>query len=306
MRALFTLLLVAALLYAVPVVSSQETAPEQRVVLVDGTVLVGHVEDRDADPVVICQADGTEFRISQARIREMGALVGGRFSRADPSASRLFFAPTARTLGRGNGRLGSYFIFPVAAFAPADGVDLQATGTIPITIGQTCPDDGSACDDGPFGLVGFSLKGQVYRGERVAVALGASAITAYGVGDANGYGGTLFAAATYGTAAAAVTAGLTGFYGSGSASRSVSLGADLAPAAMLTLGLERQTSPSSKLISETHVLVQTGYGTGGSSINGFRFFGDRLSADVALVAVFGDGGGVAVMPIPYLAFSYAF
>jgi hypothetical protein len=300
MRSAFTLLVVAALLYAVPSATGQGADP-QRIVLVDGTVLVGNVVDADADPVVIVQDDGTEFRIPQLRIREMGALAAGRFARTDPSGSRLFFAPTARTMGRGNGRLGSYYILPTAAYAPAENVDLQAFATIPIE-GESCSggfDDDFSCDSETVGFVGFSAKNRLYSSDRLSVALGASALLPYGGGSGGNVGGTVFATATLGSETSALTLGVTGFYGGGA-----DVDFEVAEGALFTVGLERQVSNSLKLISENHVAVGGG-GAAGGSITGVRFFGDRLSADLALMIGVGEGD-VGVAPLPYIGFSYSF
>ena len=306
MRTALSIFLLVTLSALSPTAIGQDAAPAQRVVLVDGTVLVGRIVDADADPIVIVQEDGSEFRIPQARVANVGALAGGRFVRTDPSASRLFFAPTARTMGRGNGRLGSYYILPTAAYAPSDRIDLQTFATIPIQ-GESCDFETDVngngfdtCDSETVGFVGFSAKGQLYRTPGAAVALGASALLPYGAGSGGNVGGTLFVTATFGSELSALTLGVTGFYGGGA-----DVDFDVAEGALFTVGLERQVSNSLKLISENHAAVGGGEVVGGS-LTGVRFFGDRLSADLALMVAVGGGEGVQVFPLPYIGFSYSF
>ena len=208
-------------------------------------------------------------------------------------------------MGSGNGRLGSYYILPTAAYAPTDRVDLQAFATIPI-VGESCDyefdGDGNGfdtCDSEPTGVFGFSVKGQAYRAGTVAVAVGASALLPYGGGAGGNVGGTLFVTGTFGTELTALTLGVTGFYGGGA-----DVDFDVAEGALFTVGLERQVSNSVKVISENHVAVGGGEVVGGT-LTGIRFFGDRLSADLALVVGAG-GGDVEVFPFPYIGFSYSF
>ena len=92
LRTVFLLLLLASAAQAQP-------APDlRRVVLVDGTTLVGIVEDESADPVVVRMRDGIEQRIPRARVAEIAPLAGGRFARVDPTRTRTSsLRPAARS-----------------------------------------------------------------------------------------------------------------------------------------------------------------------------------------------------------------
>ena len=215
-----------------------------------------------------------------------------RFERQDPNGSRLFLAPTGRMMGQGTRRVGTYAVIPTAAYAPSDRLDLQAFSSIPVDL------DGSG-GDGAVGVIGLGAKHQVYGAERVAVAVGANAFTLYGVDTRGTVVGTLYGAVTLGTSESSVTLGLTGLYGA-----AINEGFGLAEGAALSVGLERQVSNSLKLISENYLGVGDGSAAGGT-LTGVRFFGDRLSADLALAATVG-GDGFDLIPIPYVGVSYRF
>ena len=215
-----------------------------------------------------------------------------RFDRADPNGSRLFLSPTGRTMGRGTGRVGTYAILPTAAYAPSDWIDVQAFSSIPMDV------DGAG-GNGSVGVYGLGLKSQVYRAERVAVAVGATAFSLYGVDTGGAFVGTVYGAATFGTSESSVTLGLTGLYGG-----AVEAGVGLAEGAAVSVGLERQVSNSLKLISENYLGLGED-GAAGGTLTGVRFFGDRLSADFAL-AVTATGSGLHLAPAPYVGLSYRF
>ena len=215
-----------------------------------------------------------------------------RFDRADPNGTRLFLSPTGYTMGQGTGRVGTYAILPTVAYAPSDLVDVQAFSSIPMDV------DGSG-GNGSVGVYGVGLKSRVYRTERVAVAVGATAFSLYGVETGGAFVGTVYGAATFGTAEQSVTLGLTGLYGA-----AADAGVGLAEGAAVSLGLARQVSNSVKLISENHLGFGTA-GAAGGTLTGVRFFGDRLSADLALVATVNDSG-LHLSPVPYVGVSYRF
>ena len=122
-------LLVAAFaaLLAVPALQAQ-TDELRRVVLIDGSVLVGFVEDETADPVVILSESGVEQRVPRAQIATIAPLIDGRFFRVDPTRTRLILTPTGRTLGAGRTRVGTLlYIIPQATVGLNDRVDLGGT-----------------------------------------------------------------------------------------------------------------------------------------------------------------------------------
>ncbi|MEO0556714.1 MAG: hypothetical protein AAF170_00885 [Bacteroidota bacterium] len=267
--------------------------PPKRVVLVDGTVIIGNVIDANTDPVVVIGSNGVEQRVPQARIAEITDLLQGRFTRYDPARTRLFFSPTARSLGSGVKRFSAYYIFPSFAVGINDSVDLSAGATIPFI-----------SSEGTFIGINGNAKATLVQTEDVAIALGTSAsVPLSSEGGDTGVVGTVYGLATLGNEAGAVTLGAYGLYISG-----FGVDSELADGTALLIGLEKQISDRFKLVSENYVFVALGDGgtdTAYGSLTGVRFFGDRLAADIA-VAFGAADGSFSTIPIPYLGLSYTF
>lgn len=303
------LLAAAALLLALPL-AAQDAPSTKRVVLDDGTVIVGEVQDPTADPVVVVGSNGVEQRIPQARIVEITDLLDGQFTRYDPARTRLFFSPTARSLGSGGKRFSAYYLFPSFAVGLSDRVDLSVGSTIPFI-----------SSEGVFLGLNGNAKATVVERDGFAAALGASVVIPISTEEPTpGVGGTVYALSTIGGDAGAVTLGAYGFY---VISSDDELNADLGDGAALLLGFERQISDRFKFVSENYLLLAfvqeyEGYdpNTGDDitstatevmfgTLTGIRFFGDKLAADIA-VALGAYEGEVATIPIPYLGMSYTF
>ncbi|MEM8559883.1 MAG: hypothetical protein AAGG50_18865 [Bacteroidota bacterium] len=267
--------------------TTEASLPEQRVVLDDGTVLVGVIVEEAETTLSLLSDDGIVRVIPRERIREVGPLLEGRLRRFDPTRTRLFFSPTARTLPRGTGRFSLYYIFPSVAYGVTDRVDVSYGSLVPIVLNAA------------------NLKLQVLRRERVQVAIGANALFSLGdlfEGADIGFGGivgTFYGLATLGTETRAVTLGLYGAYGSG-------FDDDLfiAEGALALVGLEWQLSDSAKLLSENYLPLGT---EGGEvvSLTGIRLGSERFSVDVAFLlgAAVSDG---ALGRGPYFGIAYNF
>ena len=96
-----------ALLFLAPALHAQTDGELRRVVLIDGTVIVGTVVDESADPVVVVTEAGVEQRVPRAQVELVAPLIEGRFFRIDPTRTRLVLTPTGRTLGAGRTRVGT-------------------------------------------------------------------------------------------------------------------------------------------------------------------------------------------------------
>src|SRR5690606_16322132 len=92
--------------------SAQERDDLRRVVLVNGDTYVGTVADEGADPLVVVTTDGVVRQFRREQVALVAPLIRGRFFRTDPVKTRLFFAPTARTLGGGAFRGDIVYVFP--------------------------------------------------------------------------------------------------------------------------------------------------------------------------------------------------
>ncbi len=272
----------------------------RRVVLVSGTVLIGTVADETADPVVILTADGVEQRVPQAQIVEITPLLDGKFTRYDPARTRLFFSPTARSLGAGAKRFSAYYIFPSVAFGVTDRFDVSVGSTIPLISSEIVA----------LGLNG-NAKLTVVESEGFAAAVGGSVtIPISTVAAPPGAIGTVYAVATIGGEAGAMTVGAYGLY---LASFEDDIDSDFANGTALLLGFDRQLSDRFKLVSENYVVLAFGEDFSGrnetdvlfGTLTGVRFFGDQLAADIA-VALGASDGDFSTIPIPYLGLSYTF
>ena len=303
-----SLLLALVALLLVPAALAQSNAETRRVVLVNGTVLVGTVADETADPVVVVTADGVEQRVPRAQVAEITPLLDGRFTRYDPANTRLFFSPTARSLGAGSKRFSAYYLFPSMAFGVSDRVDLSAGATIPLI-----SSDGLA-----IGVNG-NLKVTVVEREGFAAAIGGSlSLPLSTEASPPGAFGTIYALGTFGGEASSVTVGA---YGAFLTSFEENTDSELADGTALLFGYERQLSDRFKFITENYLVlafvdetvfvapndfktrtsVETAFGT----LTGVRFFGDKLAADLA-VALGAVDGQFSTIPIPYLGLSYTF
>ncbi len=280
--AAFLLTLLALL--AAPSAGAQQADPAaaaagetRRVVLTTGEVYVGTVEDEGADPVVLLGRDGIRREFPRARVATVAPLIRGRFYRTDPVRTRLFFAPTARTLGDGEVRGELTYVYPSVTAGLSDRVDVLASGFA--TFGT----------DALFTpLVG--LKVQVARTEGVQVALGTSAAFAFGQGADGGFLAVPYGVATFGDATRSVSVGVGGAFGGTIGSSDVEVGNGV----FLGVGGELQVSNGVLLFVEA-VGGTAGDETGVVALPGVRFFGNRFAFDVAGVVLtdFEEVAGVA-------------
>jgi hypothetical protein len=83
----------------------------QKILLVDGSRLYG-VLLNDSDPIHVRILGGDEILIARAHVREISPASGkvrdGECWRNDPNLTRIFFAPTARTMPKGDGYIAAY------------------------------------------------------------------------------------------------------------------------------------------------------------------------------------------------------
>ena len=290
----FSSALVALFVLASALPAVAQGTPPKRVILVDGTVITGTVVDESADPVVVIGENGVEQRIPRARVAEITDLLQGRFTRYDPARTRLFFSPTARSLGSGVKRFSAYYLFPSLAVGIHDRVDLSAGATIPFV----------SSDSEAFILLNGNGKVTLTQSDGLATAVGGSVLVPLASGeDIPGIGGTFYGLVTIGSEASAVTLGAYGFYVTDFGDIS-----EVGNGTALLVGLEKQLSDRFKLVSENYLFIALDEevdGTAYGSLTGVRFFGDKLAADIA-VALGGADGEFATVPIPYLGLSYTF
>jgi hypothetical protein len=224
-------------------------------VLRDGSRLYGTVEREDANEVVFRTQAGAIVTAKRADIETLekvtGTLADGEFMPPDPNATRLFFAPTGRSLPRGQVYLGVYeFVMPFVQVGVTD--RFSVGGGTPLVFGM---DEGER----PFWI---TPKLQILKTSSTDVAVGVFHVFNAG-GDG---GGVAYAVSTSGSARGSFTIG-----------GGVAYGEDNSRAGVIMIGAERQVRRNLKVITENY-----GWRGNGVASAGVRFFGERLSADLAL------------------------
>ena len=273
----------AVLLLAGPVAA--QTAPITRdtgrtelceLVLTDGSRVYGTIErETDQEVVLRTQAGAvvTARRQDIASLRRVeGRLDRGEFVRSDLHRTRLFFAPTGRSLKRGEVSFGVFqFVAPFVQVGLTDRISLG--GGTPLLFGF---EDWNR----PFW---FTPKVQVVNTKN---AQGAGGLLH--VFDVDGdSAGIAYGVATFGNSDNAFTGGAGMTY------------ADDSRGWILMGGAEGRVSRNVKLMTENYVWKD---GEGLVS-GGVRFLGERLSADLALVIPVGFDDLIA---FPVINFVYVF
>jgi hypothetical protein len=287
-RHLSTVILCSALCLApaLPVQAQTTTpaAPAQsgevelyELVLKDGSRLFGTIERQDDLQVVFRTQSGatiTALRLDIVSLRVVkGRLEQGEFVRTDLHRSRLFFAPTGRSLEKGQVSVGVFqFIAPFVQVGVTDNFSIG--GGTPLIFGI---ED----FDRPFWV---TPKLRVFNSEKAQAAVGVLHVFDTSAGDS---AGIAYGVGTFGTSDNAVTVG-AGLAYSGDSRGGI-----------VMVGGERRVHRSLKLITENYVWKN---GDGILS-GGVRFIGERLSADLALAIPIGAGD---LFAFPVVNFVYVF
>ena len=249
--------------------------------LTDGSEIIGQVVARDDSTMTVAGAGGVRTVVPVRALRSWraarGRIVGGRFRNSDPNTSRLFFAPTGRTLPRGSGYFADYYLFfPMVGVGIAD--RFMLAGGMSIVPGASSQ------------LLYIAPKIGVVRSPNLNVALGGLYVTVPGEA---GYAGAAYGVATFGSEDNAVTvvAGYPFANGNRPREPGFMVGAETRILREGKLMVEAWKLPG---ISEVPVIV------------GFRFFGRRLSTDFGLLRVLGAGGDGGFPFVPWVDFAVHF
>lgn len=259
----------------------------------DGTRYVGRVVETREDQLVFETISGVRMEVSRAFARldpVRGRVVNGEFWRADKNSTRLFFAPTGRTLEAGAAYAGLFFVLPFVGAGVTD--DLTIAGGMP---------PAGSLDDVPIWV---APKLRVHHTPNSQISVGVFALHAPGYEEYNpttgAYAptdgttlGIAYGMGTWGDADRAVHAGVGITFGN----------VDDVGRVPVMLGGEMRVSRKHKLITENWVLP----GKGGAISGGMRWIGRRWTTDLgwmAIVSGSGEEGGVPYFPIA--SFSYAF
>lgn len=216
------------------------------------------------------------------------ALAQGAPRLSDPTRTRTILAPTARTLGGGETRLGTtFYIFPTVTHGVSERIDLYGSGFV-------------AFGNGGGGFVSVGAKGALVDEPGLGVAIGSTFVAPFATGDDfdGAFVALPYGVVTVGDNARSVSLGATGIIGGSFTSGDFDVGEGV----LLSLGGEAQVGRRVKLLADVLVPVSSG-ASGVVVMPGVRFFGTNVSVDLYGLAAFADGEDVSA---PIANFSYRF
>lgn len=286
LTAISTAFLLFAFLAPAATARAQTAQPAQTVsgptevhelVLRDGSRLFGSIE-RETDTEVVFRTQSgatvTAKRVDIVSLRRVkGRIEEGEFLRTDVHRSRLFFAPTGRSLDKGQVSVGVFeFLAPFVQVGVTDRFSIG--GGTPLVFGI----------DEDYRPFWFTPKYQVYNSEKVQAAVGVLQVLTTG-GDT---AGIAYGVSTFGNSDNAWTVGAGMAYAD-----------DGERGGIVMIGGEGRVRNNLKLITENYIWK----GGDGIISGGVRFIGERLSADLGLAFPIGAGDFFA---FPVVSFVYVF
>ncbi|MBC7185987.1 MAG: hypothetical protein H5U38_03030 [Calditrichaeota bacterium] len=259
------LLLLALDLLPTDQARAQETAgPDStqlvRVILRDGSELIGRILTTGEQQIELKALAGFTVAIPRAEIERVEKLRGelreGRFLQPDPNNTRLFFAPTGRSLPQGEGYFAVYWLFfPTIAIGITNWLALS----------------------GGYSLLPGAEEQIAFFAPKVRLLHLPSFDLSSGFlylhipwGDGDSGGGILYGVGSVGNADRSWTAGLGWGFSGGK----------LADKPVLMFGGELRTGRRTKLLSENYLFWEEE--TTSLLSLGIRFFGAHLAADFGL------------------------
>ena len=264
-----------------PASAVADSATEVR--LKDGSVHIGRVESESSTSVVLITRSGARVEIPRTEIvsmRRVSLRPNGEVWAEDPNGSRLFFASTGRALPKGQGYISDFWLFfPFVGYGVTDWFTIAG---------------GTPIFPGAFGeVIYLAPKITLFDRGRTSLAVGA---LSFFVTDQveEGNAGILYGVGTFGSRDNAVTLGAGWFY-----AQTDGYG-DIADEPVILLGGERRISRHVKLVTENWLSLSDG--VDGMVSGGVRFIGDRLSADLGLAAMPGEGG--CCLPLANFVWSF--
>lgn len=263
-----------------PATSEDSTMVEIR--LRDGSQFRGRVVS-ESDALLVLDTSVGHVEIELANIVDTAVLVPGNLAgsywRPSANQTRLFFAPTGRNLGAGEGYLADYYVF-----FPS------------VTYGVT---DRFTVSGGMSVFPGAGLEQLYYAGAKLGMAEWENGGAGIGLlamrpgWEASDPFGIVYGVSTFGNERSSATVGIGfGYYGR-----------DLADSPLFMLGGEARTSERIALVTENYV----GMDLGDAAIisYGFRFLAKSMTVDFGFWSVMESGAGF-FPGIPYIDFVFTF
>lgn len=266
--------------YAVAEPRQENRGPVRTVhelVLNDGSRIYGQIEAESDVEIVFRTAAGAVVHAPRSQVVSLkpvaGRMIQGEFRRDDPNSTRLLFGPTGRAIPRGQTYLGVYEV--LVPFVQVGVTNQFSIGGGTPLIFET---------DGWQRLYWLTPKLQVYSDGRTHASVGVFQGFAGGDGDS---AGIAYGVVTHDTDGGAFTVGA----GMGYTSEGDRGG-------VLMLGGESSARRNIKFITENYFWRSAVVTSGGC-----RFFGEHLSADLAIAVAFGEDSTFA---FPVVNFVYRF
>lgn len=301
-RSVATLTVAVAALLAIPgsahaqdpVIRDTATADSSRMYVMrtrDGSQFVGRLVRATVDSVYFVSAGGpvTVPRSIVVELRQIGkgALRQGIYWASNPNDTRLLIAPTGRMLAKGEGYFSDTYLL-LLLFAGGLSSRFTLGGGLSIV-----PSD----DFFRNNIYYITPKVGLVQSPNVNVAVGGFfGFAGWDLSDTEedvGSFGILYGVATFGSSDAHVTVGSGLGYGGG----------DLADRPIFMLGGEKRMTRRTSFVTENYLLP----GESNAAISyGIRFFGEKLSVDLAFWNAFGEDVDPIFPGIPYLAFAVKF
>ena len=257
----------------------------QILTLKDGSNLIGRIIEVGEHEIEF-KSDVGILAISIEKIKKItevpeSLIKKGKYWFPNPNATRLFFAPTARMLKKGEGYLADYYLFfPMVAYGITDNISLGGGMSI---------FPGGGLDKQMFY---FTPKVGLKATENINFAAGALLVKIPDFdNDDSPLVGILYGVGTIGTPELSITAGLG--YGF--------VGRDFAEKPMVMVGGEARLSRRLSFVTENWIFP----GVDQPLISyGLRLFGEKLSVDLGLINTIGED---MIFPgLPYIDFVFNF
>ena len=255
----------------------------------DGSTLIGRVVAEGADTVRF-ESNGALLVLARSQIADLrpiepGQLRQGEYWFPDPNRTRLFFAPTARTLAQGEGYFADNYLLLLNVVG---GVTSRFTigGGMSI-IPSTNPQNNIFYLTPKIGLI-----------EQPNFALAAGAFVGYagfeGIEEKDRSFGMLYGISSFGSGDSHLDVG-TGFgYAGGRVSGNP----------LIMLGGATRVSRRVSLMTENYYIPSVSDNAWVSY--GLRFFGEKLSVDLAFGNAFGPNTTPLFPGVPYIGFAFKF
>ncbi|MFC1569136.1 hypothetical protein ACFL4L_02770 [bacterium] len=97
------------------VIEKQDTVKQYIVITTKDITIIGTIENLDANPLIIQTEYGVlnipKDQVEKIKELEPQSIKKGKYWFPNPNTSRLFFAPTARMLKKGEGYFADYYLF---------------------------------------------------------------------------------------------------------------------------------------------------------------------------------------------------